>query len=1265
MFELTAEDIAQLNDEDLRALVARLCESELRSRGISASCVTWGGNQKAADGGVDVRVSLPAQVDPPGFIPRHETGFQVKAEDTPASKVIDEMCPDGTLRPSIRQLAEQSGAYIMVSSQGSTANTPLQKRREAMTQAVQDLPNPSALKLDFYDRRKLETWLRDHAGTTLWVRERIGKPLQGWSAYGAWSFQPEGSAREYLADDQLRFKARGPASTGLAAVDGINQIRGILRSPGGVVRLVGLSGLGKTRLAEALFDPRVGEQSLDPELAAYTNLSNSPNPNPVALANELTAVSRRAVLIVDNCPSELHQNLSELCRSKGSELSLITIEYDIREDEPEGTEVFALEAASTDLIVKLIRRRSADLSDLDTRRIAEFSGGNARIAIVLAATVGRNDSVGTLSDQELFRRLFEQRQGQDPQLQSAAQVLSLVYSFEGEDTSDGDGAELTHLGALVNQDAREMFRHCAELERRDLVQRRARWRAVLPPPIANRLASTALQNISPTTLDACFLVGGRERLLKSFSRRLGQLSGSAEAQSIAKRWLRPNGLLARVVNLNELGQTMFDNIAPVDPEETLTAIERVLFGSEDPEVAIACKRYLRVLRLLAWDAKLFDRCVALIGKIAKAANVDNDRDECRKEFVSLFPIWFSGTHATIDQRLNVAKPLLTSGSPKDRTLGVAALDAALQAAYFTGGWDFEFGTRSRDYGYAPKSKDDVKNWFGRALQLAEEMACSNGPVAPEVREIIAGRFRALWSSAGMFDDLERVCRKVSQTGFWPDGWIAVRQTIHYDSPGFQPEISARLGSLESDLRPNDLIQKVRSIVLSDEVMFCGVDSTVDAGTDVHPTLAQAEKMAQELGRAAASDEEAFAVLLPELVTGRSQQLWLFGQGLAQGTKTPRSIWDQLVAQLAATPRDSQRIQVLGGFLSALNAKQPALVNSLLDAAVEDDVLGPWYPGLQTVVGIGQAGLDRLMRSLDLRKASIGMYRHLEAGGVTYSLCGSDFNRLLLRIAAEAGGLEVALDILPMRLSFEGRAQSSTTELVYIGCELMRRMPFTGRRSDDGGYNLGIIARSCLLGPEGAAAVREICQNLKRAVSKSETYAFYHGELLKILLGIQPLATLEGLCGSTKADLDSGMRILVEAGRLRGNPFDGIPEADLLAWCDQQPELRYPAVAAGVTPFQSSGNPPQPSWTTIARKLLDRAPDRVAVAEGLMGKFRATVWTGLGANLIDELETYPDTALREFMSSEKTRLQAAAEEERRIQQLLDQQMSQWRGDERFE
>lgn len=81
MFEITDDQIAALNDVDLRELVARLCEAELESQQMSPAAVTWGGNQTAADGGLDVRVALPATASVDGYIPRVQTGFQVKKPD--------------------------------------------------------------------------------------------------------------------------------------------------------------------------------------------------------------------------------------------------------------------------------------------------------------------------------------------------------------------------------------------------------------------------------------------------------------------------------------------------------------------------------------------------------------------------------------------------------------------------------------------------------------------------------------------------------------------------------------------------------------------------------------------------------------------------------------------------------------------------------------------------------------------------------------------------------------------------------------------------------------------------------------------------------------------------------------------------------------------------------------------------------------------------------------------------------------------------------
>src|ERR1700730_9781850 len=132
MLEITPDHIAELADDDLRTLIGLLCEAELARHNLPVSAVTWGGNQRAADGGLDVRVALPAGSAVTVFVPRPNTGFQVKCQDMPRNAILAEMRPANVVRPVICELADASGAYVIVSSQGSTADSALQNRRASM-----------------------------------------------------------------------------------------------------------------------------------------------------------------------------------------------------------------------------------------------------------------------------------------------------------------------------------------------------------------------------------------------------------------------------------------------------------------------------------------------------------------------------------------------------------------------------------------------------------------------------------------------------------------------------------------------------------------------------------------------------------------------------------------------------------------------------------------------------------------------------------------------------------------------------------------------------------------------------------------------------------------------------------------------------------------------------------------------------------------------------------------------------------------------------
>lgn len=1269
MLEITSDDIALLSESDLRTLIGLLCEADLKRRDLSPAHVTWGGHQSAGDEGIDVRVGLPGQTVIDGFIPRPHTGFQVKKEDLQPNKILAEMRPSGSLRNSIQDLANLKGAYIIVSSQGSLSDSSLRRRRAAMATAVEDAPNATELTVDFYDRTRIATWVRSHRGVILWVKRQIGKAVQGWQPYGAWAYPQEGNNAEFLLDEKLRLyngQSGAESGEGVTVLTAIQSIRNLLRQPRRMVRLVGLSGVGKTRLVQALFDSRVGEHPLDSALAFYTNIANDPDPQPVAMASFLIAARASGILIIDNCGAELHQHLTQVCQVPESDLSVITVEYDIRDHHPESTDVFTLKSASPELITALVRRRFPHISAVDAGTIAKLSDGNARIAVALAGAVQVRESLAELGDDVLFRRLFHQRNDPSESLLRAAQACSLVYSFNADDLAKGEQAELAPLGILVGMDTQTMYASMAELKRRELAQQRGEWRAVLPHAIANRLASKALQDIPPQAIEGQFWKKGSERLLQSFSRRLSYLHESHEAKVVVRKWLESGGILSDPADLNALGTAMFNNVAPVEPELALAAIEKSLSKSTQ-ETLTHYADYAETLRAIAYDAAIFERAAMLLWKISETGSVDespHERNQPLAIFISLFHIHLSGTHATVEQRLRVIESLLLSMDAKRRQIGLRALKATLKTSHFESWHGFEFGARSRDYGYWPRTENEIKHWFASAVMLVEKIACSDSPISSALLSIVAAEFRELWIRAAIYDQLEQMCRAVSARQFWPEGWLSVRRALHSTAEIVE---KTRLSTLENLLRPANLAQNVQANVFAVTQHNLYDHHEGDSAETYLARIQQNQEYVQELGKTVAENEDVFAELLPQMMRGSTQIRW-FGGGLARGAVDPGSLWLRLVAQFAASSEEHRSAEILAGFIGELYLKDSHLANTLLDDTLKDETLAAFYPQLQTAMPIDDLGSARLLNSLKMSNIAASEYRRLAYGRAADSISGEDFKKLISGIAAKKGGFEAATDIVHMRLhTGPGETKPQDRAVVEAGRELLRHVSFKRNTAHDG-YALGEIAKACLSGNENIPLVLNLCKKLKKAVEIYETSAFYYRSFLVSLFTVQSIAMLDGLLGDSD-EQEVGIRILDDICDERGNPLDAVPALDILQWCDKDPATRYRVIAGLITVSTSSDNQAEPrKWTEIALLLLERAPDRIAVLKefirqltvlsGWVGSLAATL--EVNVKVLEELAAYPDPAVVKFVARERVRIQESIETERRREEIYERHR-----DERFE
>lgn len=1262
LLEITGDDIAQLDDADLRTLIGLLCEADYRQAGLPTRGITWGGHQDAADGGLDVVVR--DDVPPPknSFVPRSVTGFQVKKPNMSKSKILGEMRPKDALRESIRSLIQEKGAYIIVSSGASVTDTPMKGRIKAMREAVADEANSDNLAIDYLDRGRIATWVRSHPSLVLWVRNKIGRELKGWYPYANWANPKAGVDEEYLLDDGLRLHdGLKRKDVGMSVQEGINNLREELSAPGTSVRLAGLSGVGKTRLAQAIFDDRVGARALNPDLAFYTDMAFSPDPDPRSLAEQLIARRTRAILIVDNCPPELHKLLTKACSVRESTVSLLTIEYDVRDNVSGETSVYRLEPASEELIENLIRKRFAHISQVDAKTIAEHSGGNARIAIALANTLEKGETLSGIRDENLFERLFQQRHGPDRNLLMSAAVCSLVYSFEGTD-AESKKSELKLLASLIGRTGQELYQDVVMIKERELIQSRDVWRAVLPHALANRLAERALETIPKNSIVNAFLQSGSERLIKSFSRRLGYLHDCQQAIEIVDGWLSPDGWLGEAnCNFNDLGMDAFRNVAPVSPEKALAMIERTSNGDDGAKFTSReqnhHENFVWLLRHLAYDPALFDRSVEIISRYALSEKSD-ENDSARKVLKSLFYIYLSGTHAPIEARAKIIRELVDSQDADRQELGISLLDAALESWNFSSSYEFGFGARPRNFGYQPKTYEDIKQWYGTFIDICTGLALSGKPIADRARKVLADKLRGLWLKTGMYDVLENSAIQISKQQPWNEGWIAIKKIIRYDSKHFSKEVLDRIGRLEKILKPDCLFELVRTYVLSSQHVAFGLTGVDDDGDDEAAGWRKAIDASHGLGVQVAQDADTLKSLLPELVTASNGHIGSFSRGLAEGSPNRHTLWEALRAEFESTAPEKRGIGVLQGFLSACADIEPELYNEILDSLIADESLGEFFPIFQATSAIDQRGVERLNQALDTRKAKVGYYKCLAWGGTHEAISDDDLAALLKKILTREEGFGVALEILSMRFHKQKDLAEYSKQLIGVARDVLSTYRFAQERGrhDMQDYELSLIAISCLKGDDGGRSAEVICQNLAQAIIDGHIYPFDYPELFGCLARVQPIIFLDALIGNDKINAYHLRRIFGQDSRHGENPIDQISDDDLITWCETDPAARYPLLCSAMQPFSESAETKKLEWKPVVFRFLDNAPELESVFENISIAMVPQSWSGSRADIMErrsalykELFQHDNDEVASLAKAKYLDLRKMIEEERKFEQ----------------
>ncbi|RYC42892.1 hypothetical protein [Pectobacterium zantedeschiae] len=1229
IFDIEKDELLQLSDAQLEELIARLAEAEVASYCHSPAWVSWSGSINAPDGGVDIHIQVPVDKLNTGFLERPDTIFQAKKYSMPKAAITKEMTTDRALLPIISEQAGKGGSYIIVSLGDDCSPLMQDARLKAMQDAVENDPNSSNIHLGFYDRSKLTLWLRQHPSVMLWVKRKLGRGYSGWQPYGAWSNPPQNVEDTLISAPGVKISLPSGKGQNLSIGDAIGPMRDLIRTTNKAIRITGLSGVGKTRIVQALFDETVGTDALDRTVAVYVDTGAEPQPSATAMLDKLIAEGRRAIMILDNCPSELHSSLASKVSATDGKVRLITIEYDIRDDKPQTTKVIHIEAVGPEVSELLLIRRFPNIGLNNARRIAEFADGNARVSLAIAERVEEGESLAQLSDAQLFNRLFEQRNHPDDDLREQAEILSLVYSFSVSNSEAGPN-ELEILGSLSGYSQSQLFRSVKRLLDRHVVQKRSHWRAILPHAIANKLAASALDSISVDLLRAAFEAPGRQRLLMSFAHRLGLLHDHPVAKKIAEAWLQPEGLLGRTLELEDVSARMLAYIGPVVPETLLDRIEAELtapdFKGMEPRYNPQRTTILNLLQSLAYEPRDFERCIRLLIRVANFEDESNNHDAARDKVTNFFQVYLSGTHATLGQRIAIMNECFSSDVTGNRSLGLRMLSTALGGSPWTGRGINEFGARPRDFGFHPNHNELIE-WRSDFIDVAVRLGTSGDSVLEDpARLILANAFRGIWYQETMRDKLVDAAQKLQAYRPWSEGWKAVRSMIYFDYIKRQDKDSFELmpdnlAALEKALEPNDLVPTIMTYVLSKGNYYWALDD--DFVHNDPKRYRESEKRLKAKVLLLGQNFAASHHKLDELGINLFVSDWMpyrntFGRGLAKGAHDLRIGWLQLVERLEQLPDLNKDFSVFSGYIEEVDSVEPALAQELLDYCARHaelrQVLVDLHPWRQFTVN----DLNRCMVLLDEPDTRLYRYGPILWRDQYANLPGDRIFDLAKRLLSKPNGDDVVLEALSMKL--HGKDESVDTlgpalRLVSLNAAIQRIQRDHNDRSGTLNYCMECVVGAALRFGGNESEKLKWLDTIFAVVDKNYGYIYSFESAIGTTAVLMPEIFLNRVFDGSKEQQQRRL-FFIRHGCLHQAPLAKIDVDVLIAWCCARKDTSvWASVASGISLWSKDGDVGTVTLSESAISILEASPEPEAVLESFAERVTPSSWSDSRVNIM--------------------------------------------------
>lgn len=1260
-FEITADHVCVLDDHQLVSLTRRLLTVEALVHNLLLGGIHVAHNLYVADGGEDGRIEWSDGPTATNFLPRRLNQFQIKATKVTPAKAAREMIDSlGSIKPMVRSALEAGGAYIMLCGRTLTQNQ-IQECEQGIRQVLREAGlTVEDEQVKIRDASQIASWVNTHPSVAVRLFEQTqpgsAQPFRSWDK---WNERDEHAQCLWVADPRL-----APLRTRL--VEHISVRRGI-------ARVVGLSGVGKSRLVLEAFRPMANGESpassLSP-LVLYTVEPETSAETVKRTVQNLADTKMRAVIVVDRCLEETHQDLAAFVKHSSSQLSLVTIDHEIPKRTVLPDDTLLVERADTTVIEGMLTQLSPALPGADQRRLVTFADGNPQLVVLIAKAWRGDTPIASASDDTLIDRIILGRNPSDQKLLIEAAMLLGAFGLVGSTPPmDGELEEVARLGS--NRNADELHAAFDELKSRGVVQQRGRLLTLQPRAIALAMAERQWRAWRPQRWDEILTGSLSDKLKTRATARLSLINTSPIAAEVARHVCRRRGPLDSLNGLKLEGTAEhLCSLAEIDTEVVADLLERVVEPLSSIELKGIADEFRRALvhtaEKIAFASRTFERGARVLLDLAVAEN-ENWANNATGQFQGLFPVVLGGTEADGEARLCFLDEALQTTVNNRLNIVVDALLKGAKTEGFGRSIGAEIhGSRPALKSWQPATNEQLRNYIEQCVDRLIRLATRTDEVGAHARSGLGNRLSGLvWN--GLIDVVERAVDAItaSQQIYWPEALSSLAEAVGHPNSRLDAGTEKRVKTLLERLQPISFDHRVQLLVTEMPWNY-PIDQDLDYNSRCNRQIEAVEHLVEEL----LSQPAELTRLLPRLCQGQHRVALIFGGALAKQAAEPLDWRHPIMSAITAAPFEQRNFDLLTGYFAALVDRKPEAVNAFKDEASRSDVFGPALPLLCWRIGISKYDIELVCQALTVGIVPPSVLTQWSLGGALGHFQPGDLAPLFdCLLGMEEQGFFVALYLMHMY------AFRNEDVLEGLRPQLRRAARIFGslrQRTVSGVFgdaHFEELMKWLLKRGRQDADARAIAMDLARALIEANDLDRINlvGPLVPRLLADFPEITWSLLGAAIAHSGGAAWNLQYALGKeLFAHchaPILSLPEDTMFAWCHANPDIA-PAFVARIVPLLKSSDPKDPARKLhpIIERLLDEFGQRSDVRQAISINLHNFGWTGCVASYFAlyrepfrELEKHPIGAVGQWAKKMCTQLdqqiKAATDED-------DEERAQW-------